>query len=79
MKKDIVEFVSKYPNWKQVKAKHQRPYGVAQNINISECKCEMINMDFIIGLPRPRRQHDPIWVISGQNHQISSLLAGQEN
>ena len=56
-------FVAKCLNCQQVKVKHQRPGGMAQNIELSEWKWEMINMDFITGLPRYRRQHDSIWVI----------------
>ena len=41
----------------------QRPGGLAQNIELLEWKWEMINMDFITGLPRSRRQHKFIWVI----------------
>ncbi|XP_069146065.1 uncharacterized protein [Solanum lycopersicum] len=47
----------------QVKVEHQRPGGLAQNTDILEWKWEMINMNFITGLPRSRRQHDSIWVI----------------
>ncbi|KAH0705892.1 hypothetical protein KY285_010419 [Solanum tuberosum] len=63
MKKGIAEFVAKCPNCQQVKVEHQRPGGMAQNIELLEWKWEMINMDFITGLPRSRRQHDSIWVI----------------
>ena len=48
---------------KQVKVDHQRPGGLALNIKLLEWKWGMINMDFIIGLPNSRRQHDYIWVI----------------
>src|SRR5688572_1241028 len=63
MKRDIADFVSKCPNCQQVKVENQRPCGVSQNIEIPDWKWEMINMDFINGLPRSRRQHDSIWVI----------------
>ena len=63
MKRDIADFVSKCPNCQQVKVEHQRPCGLAQNFEIPEWKWEMINMDFITGLPRSRKQHDSIWVI----------------
>ncbi|WMV41915.1 hypothetical protein MTR67_035300 [Solanum verrucosum] len=63
MKKGFVEFVVKCPKCQQVKVEHQRPGGMAQNIEIPEWKWEMINIDFITGLPRSRRQHDSIWVI----------------
>ncbi|KAH0776134.1 hypothetical protein KY290_007545 [Solanum tuberosum] len=35
-----------------VKVEHQRPGGLAQNIELLEWKWEMINIDFITGLPR---------------------------
>ncbi|KAH0694961.1 hypothetical protein KY285_022058 [Solanum tuberosum] len=63
MKKGIAEFVAKCPNCQQVKVEHQRPGGLAQRIELPGWKWEMINMDFITGLPRSRRQHDSIWVI----------------
>ncbi|WMV44978.1 hypothetical protein MTR67_038363 [Solanum verrucosum] len=63
MKKGIAEFVVKCPNCQQVKVEHQRPNGMTQNIELPKWKWEMINMDFITGLPRSRRQHDSIWVV----------------
>ncbi|WMV20158.1 hypothetical protein MTR67_013543 [Solanum verrucosum] len=41
------EFVAKCPSCQQVKVGHQRPGGLAQNIELPEWKWEMINMDFI--------------------------------
>ena len=32
-------------------------------IEVPTLKWEAINMDFVVGLPRTRRQHDSIWVI----------------
>ncbi|WMV18730.1 hypothetical protein MTR67_012115, partial [Solanum verrucosum] len=37
-KRSIVEFVAKCPNHKQVKVEHQRPGGMAQNIDIPKWK-----------------------------------------
>ena len=59
----IVEFVPKYSNCQQVKVEYHRPGGLAQNIQLPECKWEMINMDFIRGLPKFCRQHDSSWLI----------------
>ncbi|KAH0709413.1 hypothetical protein KY284_010840 [Solanum tuberosum] len=47
LKTSIVEYVVKCPNCQQVKVEHQRPGGMAKNINLSEWKREMINMDFM--------------------------------
>ncbi|GKV36288.1 hypothetical protein SLEP1_g44436 [Rubroshorea leprosula] len=46
-----------------VKAEHQKPGGQLQPLPIPEWKWEAISMDFIVGLPKTRRQFDAIWVI----------------
>jgi len=46
-----------------VKVEHQRLGGLAQNIEIPMWKWEMINMDFVVGLPRTSCKFDSIWVI----------------
>ena len=63
MKRDIADFVSKFPNCQQVKVEHQKPGGMTQEIDIPTWKWVMIIMDFITGLTCTRRQHDSIWVI----------------
>ena len=60
MKRDIADFVSKF---QQVKVEHQKPGGMTQEIDIPTWKWDVINMDFITGLPRSHRQHDSIRVI----------------
>ena len=63
MKRDVATFVSRCLICQQVKIEHQRPGGKMQRIEIPEWKWEGITMDFIVGLPRSKRQHDSIWVI----------------
>ncbi|XP_070031434.1 uncharacterized protein [Nicotiana tomentosiformis] len=51
----LKERMHKYRPWPfllKVKTEHQRPCGLAQNIEILMWKWEMINMDFVVGLPR---------------------------
>ncbi|XP_069143377.1 uncharacterized protein [Solanum lycopersicum] len=43
-KKDIAVFVSKCPNWKQVKAEHLNPGGLLQEIQVPTWKWEDVNM-----------------------------------
>ena len=62
-KRDIEDFVSKFPNCQQGKVEHQKPGVLTQEIDIPICRCDVINMDFITGLPCTRRQYDSIWVI----------------
>nr|XP_009759955.1 PREDICTED: uncharacterized protein LOC104212410 [Nicotiana sylvestris] len=48
---------------RQVKAEHQRPGGLTQLMEIPMWKWEMINMNFMVGLPRTQRKFDSIWEI----------------
>ncbi|KAH0689166.1 hypothetical protein KY289_016524 [Solanum tuberosum] len=75
MKGDIADFVAKFPNCQQVKVEHQKPEGMTQEIDIPTWKWEVINMDFITGLPRTRRHHDSIWVIVDKVTKSSHFLA----
>ena len=52
MKKDVADFVSSCLTCQQVKFEHQKPSGLTQQIQLPEWKWDMINMDFIVGLPR---------------------------
>ena len=62
MKKDIADWVSKCLTCQKVKTKHQRPSGLIQPLEIPEWKWENIVMDFVVGLPRTKANHDAIWV-----------------
>ncbi|WMV18823.1 hypothetical protein MTR67_012208 [Solanum verrucosum] len=63
IKKDIAEFSTKSADSQQVKFEHQKPGDLSQDISIPTWKWEESSMDFIVGLPRTRRQHDLILVI----------------
>jgi len=63
MKKEIAEWVSKCYTCQRVKAEHQRPSGLLQPLDIPEWKWEHLAMDFVVGLPRTKANHDAIWVI----------------
>ena len=63
MKKEITDFVSRCLTCKHVKAEHQKPAGKIQPLPIPVWKWDKIDMEFVTGLPRTRRQQDAIWVI----------------
>ena len=63
MKKEIAEWVSRCDTCQRVKAEHQRPSGLLQPLEIPEWKWEHIAMDFVVGLPRTKANHDAIWII----------------
>ncbi|XP_070057304.1 uncharacterized protein [Nicotiana tomentosiformis] len=60
MKRNVAEFLTRCPNYQQVKAEHQRPGGLARNIEIPMWKRELINMDFVVRLPHTLRKFDSI-------------------
>ena len=63
MKRDIVDFISRCLNCKQVKYEYQRPGGVTQRMPIPEWKWERSSMDFVVGLTRTLGKFDAILVI----------------
>ena len=75
MKRDIADFVSKGPNCQRVKVEYQKPGDMTQEINIPTWKWDVINMDFITGLPRTSIQHDLIWVIVDRRTKSFRFLA----
>ena len=75
MKRYTTDFVSNYSNSKQVKVEHQKQGGMTQEINIPTWKWDVINMDFIIGLPRTRREDNFIRVIVDRMTKSSRFLA----
>ena len=52
MKRDMENFVAKWMVCQQFKVDHMRPDRLHQEIKFLEWKWEVINMDFITGLPR---------------------------
>ena len=63
MKKDIAEYVAKCPNCQQVKTEHHKLRGLTQMIEVLIWEWEAINMDFVVGLQKTRKQYDSIWFI----------------
>ena len=63
LKRDIIEFVAKCTNCQQVKAENQKLGGLVQETQIRTLKWEDVNMDFVVGLPRPRKDYEWIWVV----------------
>ena len=60
MKRDVAWYVERCLTCRKVKAKHQRPHGKMQPLDIPVWKWEDITMDFIIKLPRTARGVDSI-------------------
>ncbi|GKA72913.1 hypothetical protein Tco_0779129 [Tanacetum coccineum] len=51
---------NKYLNCSKIKAEHQRPSGLLQQLEIPEWKWERIAMDFVMKFPRTSSGHDAI-------------------
>lgn len=63
MKKDVTKFVARCLTCQWVKAKHQKPAGPLQPLNIPMWKWDHISMDFVVGLSKTQNGFDAIWVI----------------
>ena len=63
LKADIAIFMVNCQECQLVKAEHQHPLGLLQPLPIPEWKREVINMDFITGLPKIKKQNDSIFVV----------------
>ncbi|KAL8134978.1 hypothetical protein AgCh_009846 [Apium graveolens] len=74
MKREIAEWVNKCYTCQRVKAEHQTPRGLLQPLEIPEWKWEHIAMDFIVGLPRTKANHNAIWVIVDRLTKLAHFL-----
>ena len=63
MKWDIADYVSKCFTCQEVKADHQKHFGLLQPLLIPQWKWEHNSMDFVVSLPRSQQNHDPIWLV----------------
>nr|GEU94334.1 retrotransposon protein, putative, Ty3-gypsy subclass [Tanacetum cinerariifolium] len=79
MKKDIAVYVSRCLTCLKVKAEHQRPFGLLQQLEIPEWKYERISIDFVIKLPRTSSGHDTIWVIVDRLTKYAHFLPMRED
>ncbi|WVZ85353.1 hypothetical protein U9M48_032292 [Paspalum notatum var. saurae] len=57
MKREIAKYVYECDVCQRVKADHLKPAGMLQPLAVPARKWEDIHMDFIVGLPRTRRDH----------------------
>ncbi|KAI3685689.1 hypothetical protein L6452_34945 [Arctium lappa] len=78
MKLDVAHYVERCVTCSQVKAKHQRPYGSLQSLEIPEWKWEHIAMDFVTKLPKTLRGHDTVWVIVDRLTKSAHFLPMRE-
>ncbi|GJX73352.1 reverse transcriptase domain-containing protein [Tanacetum coccineum] len=62
-----------------LKAEHQRPSGLLQQLEIPEWKWDNITMNFIMKLPRTKNGHDTIWVIVDRLTKSAHFLAIRED
>nr|GEW46027.1 retrotransposon protein, putative, Ty3-gypsy subclass [Tanacetum cinerariifolium] len=62
-----------------VKAEHQRPFGLLQQPEIPVWKWEGIAIDFVTKLPRTSSEHDTIWVIVDRLTKSTHFLPMRED
>nr|GEV04611.1 retrotransposon protein, putative, Ty3-gypsy subclass [Tanacetum cinerariifolium] len=61
MKAEIATYVSICLTYTKVKAEHQKPSGLLQQLEIPKWKWEKITMGFVVEVPRPPSGYDSIW------------------
>ncbi|GKF65865.1 putative reverse transcriptase domain-containing protein [Tanacetum coccineum] len=76
MKKDIAIYVSKCLTCYKVKAEHQRPSVLLQQLEIPEWKWDKITMDFITKLPKTKSGHDMISRWTFYNVILANIAKG---
>ncbi|GKA30280.1 putative reverse transcriptase domain-containing protein [Tanacetum coccineum] len=79
IKRDIAIYVSKCLTCSKVKADHQRPSVLLQQLEIPKWKWDKITMDFITKLPKMKSRHDTIWVIVDRLTKSAHFLAIRED
>ena len=75
MKRHVEDFVRRCLTCQQVKAKHQKPAGLLQPLEVAEWKREHVTMDFVTHLPRTPQGHDVVWVIVDRLMKSAHFLA----
>lgn len=63
MKKDVAGYLAQCLECQQIKAEHQHPASLLQQLPILEWKWETISMDFITGLPKSKKNNYSIMVV----------------
>jgi IS30 family transposase len=79
MREDVAGYVARCDTCQRVKAEHQRPAGLLQQLEIPTWKWDDINMDFIVGLPCTQKGNDSIWVIVDRLTKVAHFLSVKTN
>ena len=69
------KFCSKMSHVLAGKAKHQKPPGLLQPLEVAEWKWEHITMDFVTHFPWTPWRHDVVWVIVDRLTKSAHFLA----
>ena len=70
----MVEFISRWLDFQQVKVECKDLGGLLQPIPILEWKWEVISMDFITGFSKTSRQHDCIMVVVDRLTKVAHFI-----
>ena len=75
MKRHVGDFVRRCLTCQQVKAEHQKPVRLLQQLEVAKWKWEHVTMDFVTHLPRTQQKHDAVWVIVDRLTKSAHFLA----
>lgn len=74
MKMEIIKYIAKYLECKQVKVECKHPVGLLQPISIPKLNSEVISMDFITCLPGNPKQLDIVMVVVDKLRKIGHFI-----
>ena len=77
MKRHVGDFVRRCLTCQQVNAKHQKPVGLFQPLEVAEWNWEHVTMDFVTHLLRTPQGHDAVWVIVDRLTKSTHFLVVQ--
>ena len=79
MKNEVAEYIARCIECQQVKAEHQHPIGLLQPLPIPNWKWEVIDLDFITGLPKKQKQNDSIMVVVEKQSKETHFIPVKTN
>ena len=79
IKREIAQFVNECDICRRVKAEHQHPAGLLHPFPIPEWKFDHIEMDFVTGFPKSKKDNDAIFVVIDKLTKVAHFLPVKES
>jgi hypothetical protein len=74
LKKEIVEYSTRWMECQKVKAEHRNLAGLLQPLPFPKWKWDVVTIDFITELPRTRKQHELVMVVVEKLTKVAHFI-----